>query len=69
MVFNEKNEILLVKEAHAKVERWKMPGGLCDPGESMADAVKREVWEETGIRANFQSVLAFWQRTLVRCFC
>ena len=28
---------------------WVMPGGGLDPGESMADAVVREVHEETGV--------------------
>lgn len=29
---------------------WTMPGGGIDPGEDPADAVVREVWEETGQR-------------------
>lgn len=30
--------------------RWNLPGGGLDPGESPADALHREVWEETGQR-------------------
>lgn len=30
-------------------QRWSLPGGAMDPGESPADAVVREVWEETGV--------------------
>lgn len=29
---------------------WSLPGGLLDRGESAAEAVTREVWEETGLR-------------------
>lgn len=29
---------------------WSLPAGAVDPGESPAQAVVREVWEETGLR-------------------
>jgi 8-oxo-dGTP diphosphatase len=29
---------------------WSLPGGAIDPGEEPAEAVIREVWEETGLR-------------------
>ena len=37
---------------------WKLPGGLVDPGESIQEAAIREVWEETGVKTKFKSVLA-----------
>ncbi|PWV45742.1 NUDIX domain-containing protein [Nocardiopsis sp. L17-MgMaSL7] len=30
--------------------RWATPGGILEPGEQPAQAVVREVWEETGVR-------------------
>ena len=30
--------------------RWEMPGGRVEPGESEAQAVQREIWEELGVR-------------------
>jgi len=36
---------------HAKLGRWLPPGGHVEPDELPDDAARREVWEETGVRA------------------
>jgi len=36
--------------------RWSLPAGVIDPGEQPADAVLREVFEETGVRAEIEGV-------------
>ena len=38
---------------------WKVPGGLSDLGEHLSEAAEREVLEETGIKAKFNSILSF----------
>ena len=38
---------------------WKLPGGLVEAGESIEQAVIREVWEETGVKTKFKGVLGF----------
>lgn len=40
--------VLLLRQAHR--EGWSLPGGLLEHGEPPADAVIREVLEETGLR-------------------
>merc|ERR1740139_1140038 len=57
VVTNSRNEILCVREARKNYLPWKIPTGLVELGEQLDEAVTREVFEETGIRAHFQSVL------------
>jgi ADP-ribose pyrophosphatase YjhB (NUDIX family) len=51
------NEILCVTEKRNNYRPWKMPGGLAELGEHLDEAVTREVYEETGIKCRFLSVL------------
>lgn len=44
------DEILLIERKHAPYEGcWAIPGGFVDMDETLADAAKRELYEETGI--------------------
>lgn len=41
---------MLVRRAHAPEQgRWAVPGGRVNAGETLVDAVRREVAEETGL--------------------
>lgn len=45
-----KQEILLVKRGgHPYINKWALPGGFANPNESVDDAAKRELLEETHI--------------------
>lgn len=53
LLYNSKNELLLMKRANEPFKgMWSLPGGKIDPNELPADAIKREVFEELGIRLN-----------------
>jgi 8-oxo-dGTP pyrophosphatase MutT (NUDIX family) len=62
VVINDERELLVIVEKYHAKDRpnfYKMPGGLIDPGEHLADGVMREVLEETGVRTRFESVVCF----------
>lgn len=62
VVVNEKSELLVVSEKHRRdMSRpyWKLPGGALHSQEHLAEAVVREVFEETGVQAKFEHVACF----------
>lgn len=49
LIFSE-GRVLLVRRGHApSLGDWSIPGGALEVGETLADGVKREVREETGL--------------------
>jgi 8-oxo-dGTP pyrophosphatase MutT (NUDIX family) len=59
VVLREDGNLLVVSERYKQVSgrRLKLPGGALQPGENIGAAVVREVKEETGIDARFESVI------------
>jgi len=55
LVRNEKGEYLLLRRSEnsrTNPGKWDLPGGKVDRGETLKEAVAREVQEETGISVN-----------------
>ncbi len=50
-ILNKKDEVLVVRRAREREEHWQMPQGGADEGETLQDAVVREVGEEVGTRS------------------
>jgi 8-oxo-dGTP pyrophosphatase MutT (NUDIX family) len=57
-VTNEKDEILVHRRTDNDL--WALPGGGMEFGESVADTVVREVYEETGLRVTPKYVVAVY---------
>jgi ADP-ribose pyrophosphatase YjhB (NUDIX family) len=62
VIFDEQERVLLMRE---KIDgRWSLPGGWADPGDSPAEAVTREILEESGYHSSVLKLIACWDRDL-----
>ena len=62
VVLTPEQELLVVREIYGVAGRpptLKLPGGALHPNENLAEAVEREVLEETGVQAEFQTIACF----------
>ncbi|XP_029393208.1 nucleoside diphosphate-linked moiety X motif 6 isoform X3 [Mus pahari] len=55
-------KVLVVQDRNKLKNMWKFPGGLSEPGEDIADTAVREVFEETGVKSEFRSLLSIRQQ-------
>ncbi|GMH40259.1 hypothetical protein BSKO_08163 [Bryopsis sp. KO-2023] len=63
-VVNDEGHMLAVQERNGPLKGlnvWKLPTGLVNEREDVSDAAVREVFEETGIKAEFQAIIAVRQ--------
>jgi len=52
VVFNPRGEVLLIQRKNPPFQgQFALPGGFVDVGETVEDACRRELMEETGVKA------------------
>ncbi len=58
VLFNDEGRILLVKRSHDPGEgRWSIPGGILELGEEVFEGARRELEEETGLKATPRGIV------------
>jgi ADP-ribose pyrophosphatase len=63
MAVDEKNRVLLVRQYRLPANQflWELPAGKTDEGETVQQAAKRELIEETGVRAKkWKKLVSFY---------
>ncbi len=64
VIVNEKREVLLLDHVLRPLSSWGLPGGFMETGEQPENAIKREIYEETGLE--LEELKMFRVRTLSR---
>jgi 8-oxo-dGTP pyrophosphatase MutT (NUDIX family) len=68
IVLNDKKEILLIKRSEVEKNNpnlWEVPGGKLDEGQDVANALEREVLEETGLLVYVRNRLAYFESFII----
>ena len=63
IVFNKHKQILLIQRNQPPaMGRWSIPGGKLEAGESLVEACRREINEETGLDTEIKNIVAVVER-------
>ena len=56
-IIEQEGKYLLIQEAREDIHgKWNLPAGRLDPGETVSEAAKREIYEECGFRVELTGV-------------
>lgn len=63
LVFDKQDRILLINRGQPPAQgQWSVPGGKLEPGETLEQACKREVLEETAVSIDLGPLIAVVER-------
>jgi 8-oxo-dGTP diphosphatase len=66
IVLNEGKVLLVRRGKQPGYGKWSIPGGMVELGETLSEAIKREVLEECGIEIELADVVAVLERVIRR---
>ena len=56
-IIEQEGKYLLIQEAREDIRgKWNLPAGRLDPGETVSEAAKREIYEKCGFRVELTGV-------------
>ncbi|HEY0757514.1 MAG TPA: NUDIX domain-containing protein [Ktedonobacteraceae bacterium] len=61
LIFEDERVLLAHRRA---IDWWNLPGGAVDPGETVAEGLKREVREETGLEVEVGQLIGVYSKPL-----
>jgi 8-oxo-dGTP diphosphatase len=65
LIFDEDLRILLVERGREPLKGyWSLPGGVLETGETLAEGVAREVFEETGLIVSADQPVEIFERIM-----
>jgi mutator protein MutT len=65
LIFDQQGRILLVQRGGEPLKGWwSLPGGVLETGETLADGVRREVREETGLEVEPATMIDVFERIM-----
>jgi len=67
LIYNDEGQVLLIRSVKWG-ERWHIPGGHVELGESCEDANKREILEETGLEVDRVEFIGFQEANAPKFF-
>ena len=62
LVFDRDRVLLVKRGSHPAKGYWSIPGGKLRDGETLAEAVGRELFEETGLRVRVGALVDVYER-------
>lgn len=65
LIFDDEKRILLIERGGEPLRGWwSLPGGVLETGETLADGVRREVLEETGLIVEPEQMIEVFERIM-----
>ncbi|GAF15278.1 MutT/nudix family protein [Bacillus sp. JCM 19046] len=68
LITNDANETLLVRNLH-RSDTMEIPGGQVEEGETLEEAIHREILEETGVAVSLRGITGIYQNVTSGVIC